>query len=88
MAPLLADAHSPSFLAMKVIQSSRARGGNRGGIGGGYAQTDPDWAEKRMARIKAEYLSLEPWDRRRYHAGLSPIDQRCLERLLHPERQA
>jgi len=57
-----------------VRQSSRARGGNRGGIGGGYEQTDPDWERKRIARLRAEYDSLEERWRPEYLRGLSRED--------------
>ena len=71
---------------MRIKQSSRARGGNRGGIGGGYEQTDPDHEVKRIARMRDEYLSLKSTWRQMYLNGLSKIDQYALDRLLHPEK--
>lgn len=45
---------------MKIKGSSRARGSNRGGCGGGggYEQLDPDFDIKRLARIKEDYMAL------------------------------
>ena len=66
---------------MKMKQSSRARGGNRGGIGGGYERTDPDWDIKRIQRLRAEYDSLDPIWRQTYLKGLSDADRwRVLKR--------
>ena len=55
--------------------SRRARGGNRGGIGGGYEHTDPDWDIKRIQRLRIEYDSLEPEWRSTYMKGLSEADR-------------
>lgn len=60
---------------MKVSHGTRARGGNRGGTGGGYEQTDPDWDCKRIARLRAEYDSLEPGWRETYLGGLTKADK-------------
>lgn len=59
-------------------QSSRARGANRGGTGGGYEQTDPDWEIKRVRRLRAEYDSLTPDWRATYLRGLSESDKRAV----------
>lgn len=59
-------------------QSSRARGANRGGVGGGYEQTDPDWEIKRVRRLRAEYDSLTPDWRATYLRGLSAADKRAV----------
>jgi|PlaIllAssembly_1097288.scaffolds.fasta_scaffold06729_5 hypothetical protein len=59
-------------------QSSRARGGNRGGVGGGYEQTDPDFDRKRIARMRAEYDSLSPAWQRTYLRGLDETDKRAI----------
>ena len=70
---------------MRQMQASRrARGGNRGGTGGGYEQTDPDYEAKRIQRMKAEYLSLDGGWRETYLRGLTPTDQRCLMEALKP----
>lgn len=59
-------------------QSSRARGANRGGVGGGYEQTDPDFNLKRIARMRAEYDSLTPAWRETYLRGLDDADKRAI----------
>jgi hypothetical protein len=59
-------------------QSSRARGANRGGTGGGYEQTDPDWEIKRIRRLRAEYDSLTPGWKELYMRGLSEADKRAV----------
>lgn len=60
---------------MRVNRSARARGGNRGGCGGGYEQTDPDWALKRLRRLRAEYDALEPYWKEVFLGGLNKADQ-------------
>lgn len=61
---------------MSMKQSSRARGSNRGGTGGGgYERLDPDWDLKRIARLRAEYDELSPAWRGTYLKGLSKADQ-------------
>ena len=62
----------------KISKSSRARGGNRGGIGGGYEQTDPDYDLKRIQRMRADYDSLEGAWRATYLRGLSEADKRAV----------
>jgi hypothetical protein len=62
----------------RIKQSSRARGGNRGGVGGGYEQTDPDWERKRIQRMRAEYDSLTPGWRETYLKGLNDADRRAV----------
>lgn len=59
-------------------QSSRARGGNRGGVGGGYEQTDPDFDLKRIRRMRAEYDSLTPDWREVYLRALDESDKRAI----------
>jgi hypothetical protein len=73
---------------MKIKQTSRARGGNRGGIGGGYERLDPDWDIKRIQRLKAEYESLDKMWKQTYLDGLPKMDQYALDRLLRPEKYA
>jgi len=60
----------------RIKQSSRARGGNRGGAGGGYEKTDPDWELKRIQRMRAEYDSLARHWQSTYLKGLSREDAR------------
>jgi len=73
---------------MKLKQSVRARGANRGGTGGGggYEQTDPDWAIKRLDRIVAEYNELQGMWKETYMRQLDIEDRKALNRRLHPER--
>jgi len=59
-------------------KSSRARGANRGGCGGGYERTDPDYGEHRLARMRAEYESLPAGWRAQYLAGLSKFDREAV----------
>lgn len=63
---------------MRINHSKRARGGNRGGVGGGYEQTDPDWDRKRIQRLRAEYDSLDPEWRSTYLRGLNEADKRAV----------
>ena len=67
---------------MKVTKSHRARGGCRGGIGGGYERTDPDYLQKRLRQMCAEYNSLEPQWRKAYLDGLDRTDKWMLLRQL------
>jgi hypothetical protein len=61
---------------MSMKQSSRARGGNRGGVGGGgYERLDPDFDLVRIRRLRAEYDELAPAWRGTYLKGLSKADQ-------------
>lgn len=59
-------------------QSSRARGANRGGTGGGYEQLDPDWEIKRIQRMRAEYDSLTPGWQAIYLKTLDEADKRAI----------
>lgn len=59
-------------------QSSRARGANRGGTGGGFEPCDPDFNLKRIARMRAEYDSLSPLWQETYLRGLSDADKRSV----------
>lgn len=62
-------------MSMSMKQSSRARGPTRGGIGGGYELLDPDFAVKRIQRLRAEYDSLSGAWQATYLKGLSRADQ-------------
>jgi len=62
----------------RINRSSRARGANRGGVGGGYERTDPDYDLKRIQRMRAEYDSLEGSWRETYLRGLSEADKRAV----------
>jgi hypothetical protein len=65
---------------MGIKHSSRARGGNRGGAGGGYERLDPDFEIKRLQRLRAEYDSLDPEWREMYLRGLGEADKRAVLR--------
>ena len=58
----------------RIKQSSRARGSNRGGVGGGYEPLDPDFDIKRIQRLRAEYDSLDGRWRDTYIKGLNRSD--------------
>ena len=61
---------------MKAVgKPGRARGGNRGGTGGGYERTDPDYSHKRLARLKAEYADVEEEWRGTFLGGLTRFEQ-------------
>lgn len=64
---------------MTFEKSRRARGSNRGGTGGGYEPTDPDWEHKRLARMKAEYNSLDKRWQKVYLDGLCRADRARIE---------
>ena len=66
----------------RIKQSSRARGSNRGGCGGGYERTDENWELKRIQRLRSEYDSLDRRWRETYLKGLSKEDAR---RVLNRE---
>ena len=63
---------------MAISTSSRARGGNRGGTGGGYEQTDPEWETTRIRTLRAEYDSLDKFWRAAYLKGLNQADRRAV----------
>ena len=58
-----------------VSRSQRARGSTRGGCGGGYEQTDPNWDATRARRLRDEYDSLDEHWQRSYLKGLSRYDR-------------
>lgn len=61
----------------RMVPSRRASTPN-GGMGGGYEQTDPDYAEKKLARMRAEYRALEPRWRAAYLLGLTAVERRLV----------
>ena len=63
---------------MKVKSSQRARGSNRGGCGGGYERTDPDYQNHRLAKMRQEYLSLPSNWKEQYLGGLGKFDKAIL----------
>lgn len=60
---------------MSVNKSQRARGGNRGGTGGGYERTDENWDSTRINRLRAEYDTLDDHWKASYLKGLSKWDR-------------
>lgn len=64
---------------MKVAKTSRARGGNRGGCGGGYERTDPDYESKRLRKLRADYLATHPNWRGVFLEGLSRFERGVAE---------
>lgn len=73
---------------MKILkQSSRARGSNRGGCGGGYERTDDLYAEHKLARMKRELLSLESdYHRTLYLDGLNRYERKVLTNWLKTQK--
>lgn len=60
---------------MKLNRATRARGGNRGGCGGGYEVTDPDYVDKKLAQLRRDYAACpEKWRACFFH-GLSKFEQ-------------
>jgi hypothetical protein len=72
--------HTTRIHEMSMINSSRARGSNRGGCGGGYEQTDPDYHRKRIARMRKELAELAPEWKSWYLEGLTRGDRAAVER--------
>lgn len=65
---------------MSMAKSSRARGPNRGGCGGGYERTDPDYDDKRLARLKRDYAECPPEWREQFLAGLTRFEADAVAR--------
>ena len=59
---------------MKISRSHRARGSNRGGCGGGYEATNPDYADEHLAKLRQDYLSCPPEWRECFTRGLSRFE--------------
>lgn len=59
-----------------IKQSGRARGGNRGGCGGGSEPTDPDYASKKLRKLRADYEKLDPEWRKTFLDGLSRFERK------------
>jgi hypothetical protein len=60
---------------MKIKPPTRARGGNRGGCGGGYEICDPDYVDKRLAALRREYRECPEQWRACFLTGLSKFEQ-------------
>ena len=64
---------------MKAMQnSSRARGSNRGGCGGGYEPTDPDFDTKKLAKLKADFAACPEQWRATFLGGLSRFEAKVV----------
>lgn len=61
-------------------RTSRARGGNRGGCGGGYEQTDPDYNDTQGAKIAADFRKCPANWKETFLVGLPQWAIRDLER--------
>lgn len=59
-----------------VIKSSRARGSNRGGCGGGYEQTDPEYQSNKLRQLRQTYHALDAKFRPVFLDGLSRWEQK------------
>ena len=60
---------------MKVSKSSSARGSNRGGCGGGYERTNPEYDGDKLRRLRREYDAMEPGWRPVFLEGLSRYEK-------------
>lgn len=70
---------------MKTMQgSSRARGSNRGGIGGGYEQTDVEYDSKKLAKLKADYAACPEQWRATFLGGLSRFEAKVVTGQINP----
>lgn len=58
-----------------MTKPSRARGSNRGGCGGGYEQTDPEYCANRLRELRQAYDTLEPRWRGVLLQGLSRYER-------------
>jgi hypothetical protein len=70
--------------SMSMSKSSRARGSNRGGCGGGFERTNPDYDSEKLRRLRADYDALEPRWRDVFLAGLSRFER---EMVLNRRRE-
>ena len=55
--------------------SGRARGGNRGGCGGGFERTSETYNSDKLRRLRKEYQELDPQWRPRFLESLSRFEQ-------------
>ena len=62
----------------KMEPSKSARGGNRGGCGGGYERTSDSYDYDRMRRLRADYDKLDPKWRETFLEGLSKWEQKAV----------
>ena len=64
---------------MSLSKSQRARGATRGGIGGGYERTNPDYDGDKLRRLRAEYDAMAPQWRPIFLDGLSRFERAVVE---------
>ena len=62
-----------------IVNSSRARGGNRGGCGGGYEVTNPDYERNKLLQLRKTHDELDSQYRATFLAGLSKWEQRFVK---------
>jgi len=66
-----------------ISKAKSARGGNRGGCGGGYERTNPEYDNDKLRRLRADYDALAPEWRQTFLAGLSKFEQKvCTDRRI------
>lgn len=58
-------------MSQKINNPSRARGGTRGGCGGGYEATSESYNADRLRKLRADYDAMEPQWRAVFLSGLS-----------------
>jgi len=63
---------------MRKLGKSKRISNPGGGLGNGYEQTDPDYVDKRIARMRQEYYSLDIKWRVQYLNGVSDADRRLM----------
>jgi hypothetical protein len=56
----------------------RAFSPNRGGSGSGYEQTNPDFEDHKLARLKADYAICPPQFKKLFLDGLSRFERNKL----------
>lgn len=63
---------------MKIKQSTSARGSNRGGIGGGYEATNPEYDGDKLRKLRVDHDAMEPHWRETFLAGLSRYERKVV----------
>ena len=46
-------------MSAKITKSTSARGSNRGGVGGGYERTNPEYNADRLRQLRRDYDEME-----------------------------
>ncbi len=64
---------------MGMTKGERARGGNRGGCGGGYEATSDTYEADKLRRLRQTYDALDARYRPVFLAGLSRWEQRAVK---------